>query len=110
MTKKKIIKKVFYYFISICFITFMALYFSQNTGYLEYQNQKQVRLTEKQIKQFEKDVAEGKQIDMQTYLETANKNYQNKLSRLGLKISKITGSAVKLAVNKSFKFLEKLAN
>lgn len=110
MTKKKLFKKVFYYFISICFITFMALCFSQNTGYLEYQNQKQARLTEKQIKQFEKDVAAGKQIDMKKYLKTSNKNYQNKLSSLGLKISKVTGNGVKLIVSKSFKFLEKLTN
>lgn len=110
MDKRKTLKKTFRMFISICFITFVALYLSQTTGYVEYENRKQVALTEKQIKEFEKDVASGKQIDMKTYLKTNNHDYQNKLSSLGLKISKTTGGAVKSVVNQSFKFLEKLSS
>lgn len=109
MDKRKFLKKVFRMFISVCFVTFMALFLSQNTGYVEYQNRKQVELTEKQIKKFERDVAAGKNIDMKDYLETNNYNYQNKLSRLGLKISNITGSGVKTVVEKSFKVISKLA-
>ena len=109
MDKRKFLKKSFRMFISICFVTFMALYLSQNTGYVEFQNRRQVELTEKQIKKFEEDVAAGKNIDMKDYLETYDYDYQNKLSRLGLKISNVTGKGVKTVVEKSFKVLSKLA-
>ncbi|MBR2833415.1 MAG: hypothetical protein IKE75_03175 [Bacilli bacterium] len=109
MNKRKFLKKVFRMSISICFITFMALFLSQNTGYLEHQNRRQVELTEKQIKKFERDVALGKNIDMKDYLETYDYDYQNKLSKVGLRISNFTGNGVRRIVEKSFKVLSKLA-
>ncbi len=108
MDKRRISKRVFRYLISIFFATFMALYFSQSTGYIEYENRKQVELTEKQIKKFEKDVAKGKPIDIESYTKTNNKNYQNSLSKIGLKISNITGKGIRKTVEKSFKFLSKI--
>lgn len=109
MDKRKLLKKIFRTFISVCFITFMALFLSQNTGYVEYQNRKQVNLTNKQIEKFEKDVANGKNIDLKDYLQTNNYNYQNKLSKIGLIISNVTGNGVRKTVEKSFKILSKLA-
>ena len=53
MDKRKISKRIFRYIVSILFAVFMALYLSQGSGYLEYQNRKQVALTQKQIKKFE---------------------------------------------------------
>lgn len=107
--KRDVLKKIFRYTFLTLFVTFMALYISQSTGYVEYENRKQVALTENQIEKFEKDVAAGKKIDMEKYLKTNEKNYQNNISRLGLKISKITKSGVEKAVDTSFKFLAKLA-
>lgn len=109
MDKRKLLKKIFKTSISVCFITFMALFLSQNTGYVEYQNRKQVNLTNKQIEKFEKDVANGKNIDLKDYLQTNNYNYQNKLSKIGLKISNIAGNGIRKTVEKSFKILSKLA-
>ena len=108
MDKRKLLKKTFRTFISVCFITFMALFLSQNTGYIEYQNRKQVNLTNKQIKEFEKDVARGKNINLKDYLQTNNYNYQNKLSKIGLEISNFTGKGIRKTVEKSFKILSKL--
>ena len=42
---RKSLKKVFKYTFMICFITFMALYLSNLSGYSEYQNRSQVELT-----------------------------------------------------------------
>ena len=105
---RKSLKKVFKYTFMICFITFMALYLSNLSGYSEYQNRRQVELTEKQIKRFESDVASGKKIDMEDYLKTTDRNYQNTLSRVGLKISNVAGRSIKKIVGDSFKFLSKL--
>lgn len=106
---RKVLKKVFRFTFMICFVTFLVLYISQSTGYVEYENSKKVALTDAQIKKFEKDVAAGKKIDMKTYLKTNEKNYNNGISRLGLKISKIAEGGVKTVVESGFKALSKIA-
>ncbi len=108
--ERKILKKTFKYITIILFATFITLYISQSTGYVEYENRKKVALTEKQIKSFEKDVANGKQVDIKKYLKTNEKNYQNTLSKTGLKISEITESGVRKAIESSFKILSKVLN
>ncbi len=107
--KRDFLKRLFRLCFLTLFVTFMALYISQSAGYVEYENRKQVALTESQIKKFESDVAAGKKIDVEKYLKTNEKDYQNNLSKAGLKISKITESGVNKVVDTSFKFLAKLA-
>ena len=108
MDKRKMSKRIFRYIVSILFAIFMALYLSQGSGYLEYQNRKQVALTQKQIKKFEKDVSEGKKVDINTYLETTNKDYQNKISKVGLNISKVSASTIQTILKRTFNVIEKL--
>lgn len=107
--KRDTLKKIFRFCLLTLFVTFMALYISQSTGYVEYENRKQVALTESQIKKFESDVAAGKKVDVEKYLKTNEKNYQNGISKMGLKISNVTKSGVEKVVETSFKFLAKLA-
>lgn len=107
--KRDFLKRLFRLCFLTLFVTFMALYISQSAGYVEYENRKQVALTESQIKKFESDVAAGEKIDVEKYLKTNEKDYQNNLSKAGLKISKITESGVNKVVDTSFKFLAKLA-
>ena len=100
--------KIFKYIVLISFITFLSLYISQSTGYFEYKNSKKVALTNEQIKEFEKDVNEGKNIDITKYIEINNKDYQNKLSKTGLQVSNILEKSVQKFISESFKVLEKL--
>ena len=106
---RKHLKKIFRISIMVLFVTFLVLFISQSSGYVEYENSKKVALTKKQIEKFEADVAAGKKIDMEKYLKTENKNYQNTISKTGLKFSTVTSNGVKKVVEKSFKFLSKLA-
>ena len=106
---RKSLGKIFKFVFMTLFVTFIALYISGSTGYFEYQTRKQVALTEKQIKEFEKDVKEGKKVDATKYLEVNQKNYQNKLSGTGLKISETMKKGVNKIVDVSFKFLSNLA-
>lgn len=108
MDHKKI-GKIFRFITLTLFITFASLYISQSAGYIEYENRKQVALTESQIKKFEKDVKDGKQVDVEKYLKTNEKNYQNNISKVGLKVSKIMEKGVNKVVDVSFKFLGKLS-
>lgn len=103
--KKKWIHKIFKYVSFILFITFITLYVSQATGYYEYQNHQKVTLTEEGIKQFEKDVADGKKIDIQNYLQEPARNYDNKASRIGGYLSEQIGNYVKKGLDGAFKLL-----
>lgn len=107
MDRKKI-KKFFKYLLFTSFITFFALYLSVSAGYFEYKSSKKVALTNTQIKQFEKDINEGKNIDIKKYIEANNNKYNNKISNVGLSLSKKTQKCVQIIIDESFKFLSKL--
>ena len=79
---KKIIKISIYLII----IVFLCSYFIEFAGYHEYYFQNKKNLTEESIKQFEQDVKEGKEIDINNYL-TKNIDYSNKLTRTTSEVS-----------------------
>ena len=106
--KYKVGKKIFKFIFSIFLITFLVLYFSGKAGYVEYENHKKTVLTETQIKKFEKDVASGKNVDVKDYLPKDIDNYQNTISKAGLKVSAMAEDFVKTAVEGSFKAIAKL--
>ncbi len=103
--KHKRLNKIFRYSLLVSFVTFFALYLSQSTGYFEYRNSKKVALTNEQIEKFEKDVKEGKNIDIENYIDSNNKSYQNSLSKAGLSISNVTEKAIQKIIGGSFKVL-----
>lgn len=103
--KHKKLNKIFRYSILVSFVTFFALYLSQSTGYFEYRNSKKVALTNEQIKKFENDVKEGKNIDLEDYIDVNNKNYQNAISKAGLSISNTTEKVIQKIIGGSFKVL-----
>ena len=80
-------EKVFRNIIIILFVIFIALYISQSSGYYEYEQYKKVALTNEQIKQFEEDIKKGKNIDLKDYAGETKKEYGNKISNAGLKLS-----------------------
>lgn len=107
MKKKKknsIVRFVFMLF----FISFLVVYFSELAGYYEYKNYKRTELTKEQIEQFEKDIASGKEVDLNNYLVFENKKYNNKLSILASKLSSSVSNLVETGVENTFKFLSNL--
>ena len=84
--------------IGIC-IVFLSLYFSNyNNSYYETKTY----LTEEAIKDYEKDLKEGKNITSKNYIPE-EKNYNNKASELGIKSSNF----IDKIINKSLKYLAK---
>lgn len=80
-------------------IFFLSLYFSTyNNTYYETK----AYLTEEAIKKYEKDLKEGKNITSKNYIPE-EKNYNNKVSKLGLK----TSNFIDKLINKSLKYLAK---
>ncbi len=100
---EKLLKKL----LLICFIIFLVLYITNKMGYNEYKNSQKAYLTSEKIKQFEKDIARGKDVTIKDYLPKEI-SYQNKLSKIGLKISDTTSLLIKNTVQKTFKTLSKL--
>lgn len=95
------------FIVFVCFIfiiLFFALYISQYTGYFDYSSSKKNILTDSAIKKFEDDIREGKSIDTSNYL-IEEKNYSNKISRLGMKTSNIIEKAFKKGINIIFREL-----
>ena len=64
---KKTITKIFWKFFLMLLIGFTAIYISEATGYYEFEQHNKKVLTEEKIKQFEKDVKEGREIKVENY-------------------------------------------
>lgn len=107
MKPVKLRTKVFRSTVVILFAIFLTMFVSNKYGYYEYKKQEQVTLTAEQIKQFEEDVKNGKNIDLENYLEKTNKNYQTKFSQLGLNISNSIAHTIEKGVNKFFGYISK---
>ena len=106
--KKNKKNRIYKFIFMVFFISFIVVYFSELTGYYEYQNHKKSTLTEEKIKQFEKDVAEGKEVDINDYVVVEEKNYNNGLSKLTSKLSDGISNLVESGVENTFKFLSNL--
>ena len=104
-TKKR--NKFFKWTLFIFFTAFLTLYLSQATGYYEYEQSRKTAFTEEQIKQFEQDVKDGKEIDVTQYLENTTKNYQNNISKVTLNISEAISKYTKLGIEKIFEGIAK---
>lgn len=102
--KNKIYKFIFWLF----FMSFLVIYFSELTGYYEYQNYQKTSLTEEQIKKFEEDVKNGNKVDINEYLVVNNKKYNNNLSKLASKLSDGISKIVNNGVEYTFKYISKL--
>lgn len=84
------------------FLIFLTLYVTQASGYYEYEISKKATFTEEQIKQFEQDIKDGKNVDVEEYISNTTKNYQNKLSSTALSFSETISKYTKIGIEKFF--------
>lgn len=73
--------------IIILFIGYISLFLLNKTGYYNSALRKKTELTNEQIKRFETDIRNGKQIDINDYLIDETKDYTNATSNTGYYIS-----------------------
>lgn len=66
---------------------FLAVYLIGSSNYSENITSKNVTLTEDAIKAFEEDVRNNEVINLDSYITIDNKNYSNKITRMGEKIN-----------------------
>ena len=87
-------------------IFFLTLYFGKYSS-IYYENKKV--LTNEAIERFEKDLKEGKEIIPENYI-TKEKNYNNKISKLGIKTSKLIENSFHKLFHWIMKELNKYSN
>ena len=95
--------------IVIVIISFLCLYFTTTGGYYEYNLKQKNVLTEEAIKRFEQDVASGKEIIASNYIEE-EKNYNNKVSNIALKLSNTISETFDKIIKYLFKQIENTVN
>lgn len=106
--KKNKKNKLFNIILGIFLLCFTIIYFSEITGYYEYKNYQKTSLTAEQIKKYEEDIKEGKELDLNEYLIKNEKEYNNKLSILASKLSNGISKIVKSGVEHTFKYISRL--
>ena len=102
----KIFKGVLFLLLGIFFVMIITC----SNGYYEYELNKKTNLTNESILQFEKDLKAGKNIDINNYVKTDTKNYDNKVSRIGNNISKKVDNIMSTGIKYLFKYIEKSIN
>lgn len=101
MTKTNLARLI----VLILVFLFFVLYFMQASGYNEYARNRENMLTEEQIKEYEEDIEEGKDVTIKDYLNKDKVNYDNKVSELGLDLSELIGDIFNKGMNTFFEML-----
>lgn len=94
-------------FIAIIFISFFGTVILSVSGYYQTELQKRTTLTEEAIENFERDIEEGKDIDITNYLENQKKNYDNRFSKSGRDLSNKLNKWVSNGIKKTLKIIIK---
>ena len=71
---------------SVIFL-FVIVYFVGSTGYYENQIAYKTTLTHDAIDKFENDILEGKVVDLESYVETDENNYETTFTTIGEEIN-----------------------
>jgi len=96
-------------FIMIILILFFAfVYISGKSGHYQTHIQRSTLLTSEAILEFEKDVAEGKPVDIKDYIHADKMDYRNQYSRLGHNVSRAVDKVLTDGVNRLSKLLKTL--
>ena len=95
--------KLFLIILLTFFVFYTVLFIGYQNGYYKNKYQKAKELTESQIIEFEKDIHEGKSIDLKEYVFYERRDYTNNLSkniyRVSLELEKVIDYVVRVTFN-----------
>lgn len=103
MDKKKV-KLVKYVFVTL-FLAFVISYVIEKSGYYEYNLQNKTIMTNEAMAQFEKDIADGKDVTVEDYVVTTEKDYTSNLTRTTNKVSVKVNTFLKKGIEGVFKIV-----
>lgn len=90
------------------FVIFLILYICNETGIYENKAHNKMNLTNEALKEFEKDVSDGKDVSLKDYVKNEKIDYSNKVSDLGYNIGKITEKIMNEGIKKTLKLISAL--
>lgn len=99
--------KIFKLVVFIIFLSFFCTVILSLSGYYQTELQKKMVLTNEAIKSFEQDVASGKEVDINDYLEMNQKDYDNNFTKSGRYISEKLNILVSNGIKKTLKIIIK---
>ena len=103
MKKHNFLKTLFI----LVFLLFLALYIASKTGYYEKSVKDKTYLTNKKLKEFEKDISEGKNVDAKDYL-SKEVDYSNVFTKSANNISNKIGLVVNSKAKNVWDFIKTL--
>ena len=89
------------------FVIFLTMYISVGSNYYEYKLHKKVMLTNEDIKKFEDDVKNNKEVDIDNYI-SSRVDYSNSFSKASTKVSKETKKYIKQGIEGIFNIFSKM--
>lgn len=89
------------------FVIFLTMYISVGSNYYEYELHKKVMLTNEDIKRFEDDVKNNKEVDIDDYI-SSRVDYSNSFSKASTKVSKETKKYIKQGIEGIFNIFSKM--
>jgi len=106
MTDKKKKNNMFFKVLGVLFVIYISLYLMESLGYYNINTKNKV-LTDQAIIEFERDVKNGKSIDIKNYVGD-NTNYKNFYSNLGYNLSVGVDNVLNKGLKKVGDILKKL--
>jgi hypothetical protein len=91
--------------LGILFLVFLAFYIAYSSGYYEAKVNRKATITQEKINEFEKDVKDGKEIDIKDYVDNDYVDYSSPVSKLGTKIAAGIDTFMDGGVTDFFNFL-----
>lgn len=101
MNKKKLFLNIFF----ILFICYIICFVIGESGYYEYKLQRKTVMTNESMQKFEEDVKEGKDVSIEDYVVSSEKDYTTTLTRTTNKVSTSVNKMMKRGIEGVFKVL-----
>lgn len=92
----------------ILVLSFLAIYLLASNGYYATEEQKRSILTKEKMVLFEQDISQGKNVDLEEYMDSVYTSYESTLSDVCYKASKKINTYVKSGVESIFKIINNL--
>lgn len=108
MVEKKKKKNILFYIFILFLIIYFSLYISIATGYYEVKNNNEMNITKEKMKEFENDINEGKNVNIDKYIKKDYTEYRNVVSDFGYGISSTVEFLVNRGIKYTFGFVSKL--
>ena len=94
--------------IGVLFVIYISLTIAINTGYYEAKVNAKTTITQENMKQFEEDVKNGKEVDIKDYVTDTYEDYSSNTSKAGVRFSTLIEKFMADGITDMINVLKKL--